>query len=342
MPRYNAEISAGSLMLTESRRIASLLLTNPTDTEWDHAIKVENILQKNTHATAHRQAQLLRKRLMTLDHEGWKLIAESEVEVSTQLLLAAAIKHSHLLGDFLRDVYARQIRRMELALNEHLTTWRRMLEALHRFEPNRPALTKESVAANALQQLETIRDNLTPYQQVNQIEPLIQSVEAVNAKLVEAKREHALLLLEKKITEVNQALDQAHAQADLRNRALMSLQQIKLDIAAQTSIPQIHYLQEQSGNLLDSAMDMISAALKSTTVKPPLAAKATGDSSTAINLDGEQATQAVTPLPAKVIRAADYSSKSYLESEAEVEEYITKLRAELMAAIKAGQRARIQ
>jgi hypothetical protein len=223
-----------------------------------------------------------------------------------------------------------------------LTTWRRMLEALHRFEPNRPALTKESVAANALQQLETIRDNLTPYQQVNQIEPLIQSVEAVNAKLVEAKREHALLLLEKKIVEVNQALDQAHAQADLRNRALMSLQQIKLDIAAQTSIPQIHYLQEQSGNLLDSAMDMISAALKSTTVKPPLAAKATGDSSTAINLDGEQATQAVTPLPAKVIRAADYSSKSYLESEAEVEEYITKLRAELMAAIKAGQRARIQ
>lgn len=223
-----------------------------------------------------------------------------------------------------------------------LNTWRRMLEALHRFEPNRPALTKESVAASALQQLEAIRDNPTPYQQVNQIEPLIQSVEAVNAKLVEAKREHALLLLEKKIAEVNQALDQAHAQADLRNRALMSLQQIKLEIAGQTSIPQIHYLQEQSGNALDSAMDMISAALKSTTVKPPLAAKATGDISTVINLDGDQTTQAVTPKPAKVIRAADYSSKSYLESEAEVEEYITKLKAELMAAIKAGQRARIQ
>jgi hypothetical protein len=223
-----------------------------------------------------------------------------------------------------------------------LNTWRRMLEALQRFEPNRPALTKETVAANALHQLELIRDNLTPYQQVNQIEPLIQSVEAVNAKLVEAKREHALLLLEKKITEVNQALDQAHAQADLRNRALMSLQQIKLDIAAQTSIPQIHYLQEQSGNLLDSAMDMISAAPKSTTVKPPLAAKAAGDSATVINIGGDQAPQAVTPKPAKVIRAADFSSKSYLESEAEVEEYITKLRAELMAAIKAGQRARIQ
>jgi len=223
-----------------------------------------------------------------------------------------------------------------------LNTWRRMLEALQRFEPNRPALTKETVAANALQQLEAIRDNLTPYQQVNQIEPLIQSVEAVNAKLVEAKREHALLLLEKKIAEVNQALDQAHAQPDLRNRALLPVQQIKLEIAGQASIPQILYFQDQSGNALDSAMEIISTAIKSTTVKPPLAAKATGDSSTVINIGGDQAPQAVTPKPAKVIRAADYSSKSYLESEAEVEEYITKLRAELMAAIKAGQRARIQ
>jgi len=120
MPHYNAEISAGSLMLTESRRIATLLLNNPSDAEWEHAIKVENILQKNTPATAQRQAQLLRKRLMTLDSEGWKLIAEGELEVATQLLLAAAIKHSRMLQDFLQQVYARQLRRMELALNEHL------------------------------------------------------------------------------------------------------------------------------------------------------------------------------------------------------------------------------
>jgi hypothetical protein len=120
MHLYNAEISAGSLLLMESRRIATLLLTNPSDAEWDHAIKVENILQKNTPATARRQAKLLRKRLMTLDSEGWKLIAEGELEVATQLLLAAAIKHSRMLQDFLQQVYARQLRRMELALNEHL------------------------------------------------------------------------------------------------------------------------------------------------------------------------------------------------------------------------------
>ncbi len=223
-----------------------------------------------------------------------------------------------------------------------LTTWRRMLEALQRFEPNRPALTKEIVAANALQQLETIRDNLTPYQQINQIESLIQSVEAVNAKLVDSKREHALLLLEKKIAEVSQALNQAHALAELRNRALHSLQQIKLDIAAQTSIPQIHYLQEQSGTALDSAMYMITVAVSAAAKPQPFAVKAPGDTSTVINLGSAQTPQTVAPKPAKVIRAADLSSKSYLETEAEVDDYLVKLRTELLAAINAGQRARIQ
>jgi hypothetical protein len=131
MPRYNAEISAGSLMLAESRRIAALLLTHPSDAEWDHALRIENILQKNTPATAFRQAKLIRNRLVTLDEEGWKLIAEGDMEVSSQLLLAAAIKHSYLLGDFLRDVYARQLSRMELALNSHLwdAFW---VECVHR------------------------------------------------------------------------------------------------------------------------------------------------------------------------------------------------------------------
>ena len=107
-------------MLSESRRIAILLLTHPSDAEWDHALKNENILQKNTPATAFRQAKLIRNRLVNLDEEGWKLIAEGDMEVSTQLLLAAAIKHSYLLGDFLRDVYTKQLSRMELALNTHL------------------------------------------------------------------------------------------------------------------------------------------------------------------------------------------------------------------------------
>lgn len=116
MPPYNAEISAGSLMPRESKRVAALLLTVPDVAAWWHAIEVENVLQKKTPATARRQATLIRKRLLTLDAEAWAMLVEREKEVATQLLLAAAIKHSQLLGDFVRSVYADRQRRLETHL----------------------------------------------------------------------------------------------------------------------------------------------------------------------------------------------------------------------------------
>lgn len=117
MPEYNAEISAGSLMPLESKRVAALMLTRPDDTAWRDAIEVQNILQKNTPATARRQATLIRKRLLTLDAKAWEMIASRESEVVNQLLLAASVKHSLLLGDFLRNVYADRQRRLETGLS---------------------------------------------------------------------------------------------------------------------------------------------------------------------------------------------------------------------------------
>lgn len=125
MIRYNAEISAGSLMPLESKRVAALLLSDPDESEWLNAIETENILQKKTPATARRQATLLRRRLTTLDAQGLKMIAERESEVAIHLLLAAAIKHSQLLGDFMLRVYSDRQRRLEPALDP--TDWQDFL-----------------------------------------------------------------------------------------------------------------------------------------------------------------------------------------------------------------------
>lgn len=125
MPEYNAEISAGSLMPLESKRLAALLLTRPDDTAWRDAVETQNILQKNTPATARRQATLIRKRLMTLDAKAWEMISSREGEVVNQLLLTASVKHSMLLGDFLRNVYADRQRRLEPGLS--ITDWQDFL-----------------------------------------------------------------------------------------------------------------------------------------------------------------------------------------------------------------------
>lgn len=113
MSLYHAELSAGSLMLNESRRVAELLLTRPDHAAWLHAIKIDNLLQKNSPATAIRQARLIRNRLSTLDDEGLNLVVAATPELRTQMLLVAAIRHSRLLGDFMIDVYRRRLRRLE-------------------------------------------------------------------------------------------------------------------------------------------------------------------------------------------------------------------------------------
>lgn len=117
MPIYNAEISAGSLLLLESKRVAAFLLTKPDEAAWRNAIELENILQKNTPATARRQARLIRRRLVTLDDQASQMIVDRESEVANQLLLSAAVKHSELLGDFMRNVYADRQRRLDVVLS---------------------------------------------------------------------------------------------------------------------------------------------------------------------------------------------------------------------------------
>ena len=214
-------------------------------------------------------------------------------------------------------------------------TWQRLLDALERYADNRDALERDIKAAVALGTLESIRDNPTPWSVVSQIEPLIATVDAINEALAQGKREHALLSIDAKIAEVEQALDAAHADAPLRNRALLKLQEFKTKLAGLTSIPKIFYLQDQAGDALDIAMGMIDA---STPVVQPARAAENGAKDTAI----KTTPAAVAPKPSKLLRPAELAGKTYLETEDEVDAYLTRLKGELLKAIQAGQRVRLQ
>ena len=115
---YNAEVSAGSLMLPESRRIAAFMLTDPDQAAWRRAFSLEeNLLQKNKPATARRMASLIRNRFAGARQETLRLVAEGTREVALQILFACAVKHSRLLGDYLNDVYRERLRRLERTLD---------------------------------------------------------------------------------------------------------------------------------------------------------------------------------------------------------------------------------
>jgi hypothetical protein len=227
---------------------------------------------------------------------------------------------------------------------QQVGTWRKLLEALAVFDANREALVKDAQANAALNELEAIRDNTAPYAQVKRIEPLVATVQAVNERLAHDKREKALLSIEAKIQEATAALLKASAGPELRNKVLLPLQQLKTQVAGLSSIPQILYLQGQGGERLDDAMDAIAAAapkpaLQVAAPAGPLGTPAGGSPTVPLSTrDGPN----TVPKPSQVVRAADLSPKTYLETEAEVEAYLASLKARLLSVLQAGQRIRMQ
>ncbi len=270
-------------------------------------------------------------------HPGKNVIDATLARISKQLAIAdsfefvdALVKDRHDWLDLADDAHD-----VTSFYKTQRPTWQRLLEALERYADNRDALDKNIQAATALGTLASIRDNPAPWSRVSQIEPLIASVDAINEQLAQGKREHALLSIDAKLAEVLTALDAAHASDALRNRALLKLQQLKIKIAALTSIPMIFYCQDQANDALDAAMAMIEAATPATHAGT---AAEKGESNTAI----KTSPVVVPPKPSKAIRPAELAGKTYLETEQDVDAYLTRLKAELLKVIRAGQRARLQ
>jgi hypothetical protein len=127
-------MAAGSLLLTESRKIARLLLEEPSDEDWSRALLVENILQKKSPASAIRLARLIRNRLTLMSPPLWTFVAEGNKQLATQSLLAAAVKHGRLLGEFMRIIIKRHVRAFDYQLQAN--EWRNFLEECALIDPN--------------------------------------------------------------------------------------------------------------------------------------------------------------------------------------------------------------
>lgn len=265
-------------------------------------------------------------------HPGKEVIDTAIARIGKQLAIRDAFEFIEAMlaakdawldaGDDIADVVS--------FYKTQLPTWHKLLDALTGFGDNRDILLKENPSATALADLEAIREHPAPYGQVSRIEALIRTVETVNDAAAQDKREQALKSIDAKLAEVQKSLDQIQADADLRNQALYPLQDLKTRVAGLISIPKILYARDQAGALLDEAMLVIETASRPAPT-PPGSPPPAGNPPVA-----------PTPKPARVIRAAELSPSIYLETEADVEAFVSRLKAELLGTIQSGKRARIQ
>lgn len=114
---YDSDMSGGSLMVRESRIVAGLLMDGVTPGQWDEAIRMENVLQKRTPASARRNAQAIRKRLERMEPEFWRALRDGDDELATQVAFCGALERNLLLVEFmetaLRDAYLSRAEKLD-------------------------------------------------------------------------------------------------------------------------------------------------------------------------------------------------------------------------------------
>lgn len=134
--RYKGDLTAGALKVAESRIIAGLLLRKVDDEGWKDAIVKRNVLQARSPATATRLTKLVKGRLMTMGPDLWRLVRDGKGSVATHAVLAAAVKHSPLLGDFLGLAVREQYRLFAEKLTNKL--WDEYLDGCQERDPDMP------------------------------------------------------------------------------------------------------------------------------------------------------------------------------------------------------------
>lgn len=133
-PTYLANITAGSLLIHESQKIASLLLSGLTDEQIKTKVIDENLFQYRSQGALKMRLRLILARLLSMNQDILPMISEGDYILSIQSLLSCSIKHSRLLGDFMLQVIGTKIRIIDDSLSNR--DWEKYLESCELIDPH--------------------------------------------------------------------------------------------------------------------------------------------------------------------------------------------------------------
>ena len=274
---------------------------------------------------------------------GLALVAGLLQQSNSFSLIERLVDDAKALEDF-----AEHFEDLDDFYNTQFQTWQALAKALNdQFKANRPALDKDESAKKALDELERIYKLPAPYDQLRLINSLIEQVQKVNDQLVSAKRHLAHEQLKQCLERVQSALIEAGASLELQNKALHPLQLCKKRIDNTDSIPQLNSEQLEAETYEEDAYEQINRYIESQRkielVKPPeLPVNDLGQNKDKITEPTVVVTapkRTVTISPANI---AAMSVSSFIETEAQADQYLSRIRDELLKAIKAGDRVRIK
>ncbi len=274
---------------------------------------------------------------------GLVLVANLLNQTNSFSLIALLIENTNSLENFAED-----FEDLDNFYNAQFQTWQALASALNdQFKANRLVLEKDDSALKALSELERIYKLVEPYSQLKQIRPLIEHVQKINLQLILEKRSVAHAQLDQSLAKVQSTLIEAHAPVEVANLALYPLQQSKKRIDHTESIPQINSEQQEAEVHEEDAYEQINVYIESQRKKPIDSSDVTGDTTSSQSSGNIAEPKVIPPAAKKTVtinpaHLATLNASSFIETPAQVEQYLNLIREELLKAINAGDRVRIK
>ena len=201
--------------------------------------------------------------------------------------------------------------------------------------------------------------NVFTFNLIREGEGLIQTITQINDGFLKEAHERADAWLDKQLAKVNSELDDLQASMDQRNKSLLALQNLRQKITKQRSLAHISQMQDEARDLADAAIDHLHLLAEQAAAKAKAAASApaptpvvSGSGNPGMPVAETNAQVVNTPaavvapvVPVKKRRVIDaqlLAGSGYIETQADIDNFLARLRKELEQAIAENQRVEIR
>lgn len=215
-------------------------------------------------------------------------------------------------------------------------TWEKMLKAEQQFSLNQRQLEQDEDAKKALDRIKAIRTAAEPYGMVHEVDPLVTTIQKVNDKLVSEQRTKSLELIETQIEAIRQELKAGGDDSTLSSSCLKPLESLKSQVTGQASLAHITQAETDAVNLKDSAINKIGQFIAEQEAKKADKVKEDGP------FEGDSGTATPKFKKPKIVYPKTLTTKTYLESQDDIDEFLKALRTELEVAINNDERIEIR
>ena len=195
--------------------------------------------------------------------------------------------------------------------------WDKLREELGRFELNRFDLEKNTAAKNALARMKEILQAVAPYGMIQESEKLIRTVSDVNNNLLKEALEAPQRSISELMSRFQKEVGFMNAAKENIENAMDKFKRLSERANNEISIANLRRLIDESKNLFEEEINRSVQSVAGREEKPQIK-------------------------EVKTFHVKSIVKKAFIETEADVDEFVNELSKELKSSIKKGKRVRIE